>query len=60
MIQRSPTYVIPIEYLHNPDGLGLYKFLPADVADSVVLGGPVHVGGQLLALTHAKLANKEP
>ncbi len=41
-------------------GLGIYNIVPPDVADLIVLGGPVHVGGQLLALTHASLAAEEP
>ncbi len=60
MIQRSKTYLIPLRYHHDPRGLGIYDFLPPDVADLIVLSGPVHVGGQLLALTHAGLAAAEP
>ena len=60
MIQRSRTYLIPLRYHHDPRGLGIYDFLPPDMADLIVLSGPVHVGGQLLALTHASLAAAEP
>ena len=60
MIQRSPTFLIPLEYLHDPHGLGIYKHVPAAVADGMTMSGPVQTDCQLLRLTHAKLAIKEP
>ncbi|KAH9203185.1 hypothetical protein DL95DRAFT_350116 [Leptodontidium sp. 2 PMI_412] len=59
MIQRSPTYVIPITYW-RPEGLGMYDRLPAEVADSLIFSAPVAVGGQMLGLVHAKFATQEP
>jgi hypothetical protein len=59
MIQRSPTYVIPITYW-RPEGLGMYDRLPAEVADSLIFSAPVAVGGQMLGLIHAKFAAQEP
>lgn len=60
MIQRSPTYVYPCDYLKNPNGLGIYDILPVNVADSVVNAGPIAVGGQLMYGLHQMLAGAEP
>ncbi|KAH8646369.1 hypothetical protein BGZ60DRAFT_465011 [Tricladium varicosporioides] len=60
MIQRSPTYVIPMSYLLHPAGLGLYDYVPADIGDAITQAGPLPVGGPLLGLTHANLAAMEP
>lgn len=60
MIQRSPTYVIPMPYLLHPDGLGIYDVMPVKSADPIAQAGPVAIAGQLLGLTHAKQAQKEP
>jgi hypothetical protein len=60
MIQRSPTYVIPMSYLLHPDGLGLYDHVPAATGDAITQAGPLAVSGPLLGLTHAKQAAAEP
>ncbi|KAH8895412.1 FAD/NAD(P)-binding domain-containing protein [Thozetella sp. PMI_491] len=60
MIQRSPTYLIPLEYHHDPRGLGIYDIVPSDIGDQIVFTGPIQVGGQLLAGVHASLSAKEP
>ena len=60
MIQRSPTYIFPCEYLDQPQGMGVYALLPADIADSVTSAGPLAVGGQLLFGLHQMLAAGEP
>ncbi|KAF4886350.1 putative indole-3-pyruvate monooxygenase YUCCA3 [Colletotrichum fructicola] len=60
MIQRSPTYVVPMSYFAHPMGLGAYEFLPIEDCDAVVSGGPLAVGGPLLALCHGMQAMEEP
>jgi hypothetical protein len=59
MIQRSPTYIIPLKYLLDPQGLGIYDYVAADIADPITQGGPLAVGGPLLGLVHSRLASKE-
>ncbi|KUJ18522.1 FAD/NAD(P)-binding domain-containing protein [Mollisia scopiformis] len=60
MIQRSPTYVIPMSSLLHPNGLGVFDYVPAEVGDVITQAGPLAVGGPLLGLTHATLAAAEP
>ncbi|KAM3067350.1 hypothetical protein ACMFMF_009842 [Clarireedia jacksonii] len=60
MVQRSPTYVIPMSYLLHPEGLGVYDYVPAEVGDAITQAGPLAVGGPLLGFVHAKLAEAEP
>jgi hypothetical protein len=60
MIQRSPTYVIPMSYLLHPEGLGIYDYVPAETCDAITQAAPLAVGGPLLGLVHARLAAAEP
>ncbi|CZR63123.1 related to flavoprotein involved in K+ transport [Phialocephala subalpina] len=60
MVQRSPTYVIPMSYLLHPEGLGIYDYVPAEIGDAITQAGPLAVGGPLLGHAHAKLAAAEP
>ena len=60
MIQRSETYVIPVEYFNHSNGVGMYDMMPAEIADSVTMAGPIAVGGQLLSGVHAMQAAAEP
>ncbi|KAJ0305368.1 hypothetical protein Brms1b_010824 [Colletotrichum noveboracense] len=60
MVQRSPTYVVPMSYFAHPMGLGAYEYLPIEDCDAVVSGGPLAVGGPLLALCHGMQAIEEP
>lgn len=60
LVQRNPTCIFPAEYLDNPNGLGVYAVLPADIADSVTSAGPIAVGGQLVYGLHQMLAAGEP
>ncbi|KAL0941338.1 flavin-containing monooxygenase [Colletotrichum truncatum] len=60
MLQRSPTYVIPMPYLGHPAGLGSYDFLPTEDCDAMVSGSPLAVGGPLLTLCHMLQALEEP
>lgn len=60
MVQRSPTYLFPVENMDNPNGLGVYNLLPADIADSVAMAGPIAVGGQLMSGLHQMVAAGNP
>ena len=60
MIQRSPTYVIPMSYLLHPESFGLYDYLPAATGDAIAQAGPLAISGPLLNLVHAKQAAAEP
>lgn len=60
MIQRGSTYVFPSEYNKHPFSLGIYNALPAEIADSVTMAGPIAVGGQLLQGVHKMLFASEP
>ncbi|TDZ67839.1 hypothetical protein CTRI78_v002615 [Colletotrichum trifolii] len=60
MIQRSPTYVVPMTYFAHPMSLGAYDVIPVEDADGVVNGGPLAIGGPLLALCHRLQALAEP
>lgn len=59
MVQRNPTFILPTEYLDNPNGLGVYGVAPAEIADAVTGAGPVAVGGQLVYGLHQMLAAAE-
>jgi cation diffusion facilitator CzcD-associated flavoprotein CzcO len=60
MIQRSPTYLIPLAYLHDLGSLGLYDVLPTRVADELFQTGPLQLNAQLVGLFHANRAAQEP
>ncbi|EEY19378.1 flavin-containing monooxygenase [Verticillium alfalfae VaMs.102] len=60
MIQRSPTYVIPMRYYAHPQGLGIFDVVSTEVADAMINMGPVAIVGQLPGLVHAALAAEEP
>ncbi|RNJ58592.1 hypothetical protein D7B24_004463 [Verticillium nonalfalfae] len=60
MIQRSPTYVIPMRYYAHPQGLGIFDVVSTEVADAMINMGPVAIVGQLPGLVHAAMAAEEP
>ncbi|KAM0272571.1 hypothetical protein ACHAQH_008657 [Verticillium albo-atrum] len=60
MIQRSPTYIIPMKYYTHPQGFGVYDVVSTEIADAMVNMGPVAIGGQLPGLVHASMAAAEP
>ncbi|PQE06767.1 flavin-containing monooxygenase protein [Rutstroemia sp. NJR-2017a BBW] len=60
MVQRSPTYVIPFDYILHPEGLGIFDYVPAEIGDAITQAGPLAVGGPILGAVHAKLAAAEP
>jgi cation diffusion facilitator CzcD-associated flavoprotein CzcO len=60
MVQRSPTYIIPFDYILHPQGLGIFDHVPAEIGDAITQAGPLAVGGPILGALHAKLAAAEP
>ena len=60
MVARSPTYIFPRDYCFDPNGMGLYDILPADLVDNVFASCAVNIGGQVSRDQYAALAAKEP
>ncbi|KAK3400184.1 hypothetical protein B0T20DRAFT_391713 [Sordaria brevicollis] len=56
---RSPTYIVPVEYVCDPRSLGLYDFGVA-MADRMFLTMPTFVDGQLARGLFRMLASEEP
>ena len=46
MIARSPTYIVPMDYLFDVQALGAYEKFPSDVADKMMLTLPASVDTQ--------------
>ncbi|KAK1783184.1 hypothetical protein QBC45DRAFT_389074 [Copromyces sp. CBS 386.78] len=59
MVVRSPTYIVPVEYVCDPRSLGLYDFGVA-MADRMFLTLPPFVDGQLARGLFRMLASEEP
>ncbi|KAL2018126.1 hypothetical protein VTK56DRAFT_1256 [Thermocarpiscus australiensis] len=59
MVVRSPTYIVPIEYIYNKMSLGAYDF-GVEAADRMFLTLPAVVDGQLARNLFAHLASQEP
>ncbi len=60
MVARSPTYILPFEYIGDVHGFGMYDNLPIEAADKLLLTLPTRVSGQLLHSLFFMLASKEP
>ncbi|KAM0438630.1 hypothetical protein ACHAPT_001383 [Fusarium lateritium] len=56
---RSPTYIVPLEYVCDSNSLGAYNF-GVEVADRMFLTLPAAVDGQLARNLFAMFASKEP
>ncbi|QPC76862.1 hypothetical protein HYE68_007614 [Fusarium pseudograminearum] len=59
MVVRSPTYVVPLEYIKNKRSLGAYDFGVA-AADRMFLTLPTEISGQLARNLFRMLASQEP
>ncbi|KAL5044159.1 hypothetical protein BDW71DRAFT_209566 [Aspergillus fruticulosus] len=59
MVVRSPTYIVPIEYICHKASLGFYD-TGVDVADSLFLSLPTVVDGQLGRELFVMFASNEP
>lgn len=59
MVARSPTYIIPVEYICHKMSLGAYDMGVA-AADKLFLSLPTHVDGQLARGLMSMFAEQEP
>lgn len=59
MVVRSPTYIVPLEYIFNRMSLGAYDF-GVEAADRMFLTLPTVVDGQLARNLFAHFASQEP
>lgn len=59
MVVRSPTYIIPLDYIKNKMSLGAYDFGVA-AADRMFLTLPTEISGQLARNLFRMLALQEP
>ncbi|TQB67870.1 hypothetical protein MPDQ_004495 [Monascus purpureus] len=59
MVVRTPTYIVPLEYVCNQHSLGAYDF-GVEAADRLFLTLPLAVDGQLARDLFRLLASKEP
>ncbi|KAH7142874.1 hypothetical protein B0J13DRAFT_623463 [Dactylonectria estremocensis] len=59
MVVRSPTYIIPLDYLCDKRSLGLYDF-GVEAADRMFLTLPFRVDSQLGRNLFAHMASQEP
>ncbi|RDH29913.1 monooxygenase [Aspergillus welwitschiae] len=59
MVVRSPTYIVPLEYVCDKNSLGAYNY-GVDAADKLFLSLPTVVDGQLARGVFAMFASNEP
>jgi hypothetical protein len=59
MVARSPTYIVPLEYIQNKRSLGAYD-LDVAAADRMFLTLPTEISGQLARNLFRMLASQEP
>ncbi|KAM0489586.1 hypothetical protein ACHAP8_012421 [Fusarium lateritium] len=59
MVVRSPTYIVPLDYIENKKSLGAYD-LGVAAADRMFLALPTEISGQLARNLFRMLASKEP
>jgi cation diffusion facilitator CzcD-associated flavoprotein CzcO len=59
MVVRSPTYIVPLEYITDPRSLGVYDF-GVETADRFLLSLPVVVDAALGKKLFVQLAEAEP
>ncbi|KAI1779526.1 FAD/NAD(P)-binding domain-containing protein [Hypoxylon cercidicola] len=60
MIARSPTYLVPMDYVFDVRALGAYDHFPTDVADKMLLTLPTSVDTQLIHGLLSQKASEEP
>jgi hypothetical protein len=60
MVVRSPTYILPFEYLIDPHAIGVYDTMPPDVADVLLSTFPNGLDGQFSHGLFAHLASQDP
>jgi cation diffusion facilitator CzcD-associated flavoprotein CzcO len=60
IVARSPTYVLPYDYVMDHRAVGIYDVVPLDKADKLMNALPFAVDGQLSHGLLAHLASQEP
>ncbi|KAK7949256.1 monooxygenase [Apiospora aurea] len=60
MATRSPTYLLPVEYMARPETLGAYARLGPEAADRQFQTGPAVVDGALVQDVVGRMARAEP
>ncbi|KAI1764529.1 FAD/NAD(P)-binding domain-containing protein [Hypoxylon sp. FL1150] len=60
MVVRSPTYIVPMDYLFDARSFGAYDNLPIDVADKMLLAVPTAIDTQLVHGLLSQKAFQEP
>ena len=60
MVARSPTHIIPYDYVMDPHGVGIYDRMPVDAADKQMSTLPLSISGQFAQGLFAHLASQEP
>ncbi|KAI0540379.1 hypothetical protein GGR58DRAFT_461129 [Xylaria digitata] len=60
MVARSPTYILPYDYIIDPHNLGAYNVLPLDTADRLLNTLPEALSGPLAQSLLAYFASQEP
>lgn len=59
MVARSPTYLLPVDYLGHPAGVGAYDVMPLDDADRRFFSMPVAVEAFLAKALLSSLARDD-
>ncbi|KAI1383771.1 FAD/NAD(P)-binding domain-containing protein [Hypoxylon trugodes] len=60
IVARSPTYILPVDYVRNAQAMGLYDHVPIENADKHFLTLPNAVESQITHGLLARLASEEP
>ncbi|KAK8040052.1 hypothetical protein PG993_008463 [Apiospora rasikravindrae] len=60
MAVRSPTYLLPVEYMARPEALGAYERLSVEAADRLFQTGPTVVDSAAAQSVIAQMARSEP
>lgn len=60
IVARSPTYVIPSDYVMDPRGLGAYDYRPLDIVDKAKNTTPQALDGRFIHSLFSHLASLEP
>ncbi|KAH8203863.1 hypothetical protein TruAng_001927 [Truncatella angustata] len=60
MVARSPTFVMPLEYVCDRRSLGVYDIVGVEAGDRLQMTGPVNVDAALVRDLFAFMASEEP
>ncbi|KAH7096045.1 hypothetical protein FB567DRAFT_624218 [Paraphoma chrysanthemicola] len=60
MVARSPTFVIPHDYVCHPNSIGLYNILPVEAADRFINVNPIGIDTQFIHGLLSHLSSQQP